>query len=213
MAKYTDEQIKNIAECHIKRRCYDCPIGKEDIQRLSKPCSTMISEIILDLINRQKAEYEDLQEQFRHLDIECERLEKANESQEAEIDRLNNELRLKVEYIHEQRDVIDEKKAEIERLKDGCADCPILRAKSETISELYEQIEYWQRGYNDLRQENKTAKSEAIKEFAEKIDIVAENISNLLSRNFDEFTAARIFLKALRSKIQYIVKEMMGESK
>lgn len=36
--------------------------------------------------------------------------------QKAEINRLNNELYGNVEYIQEQRDVIDEKKAEIERL-------------------------------------------------------------------------------------------------
>ena len=36
----------------------------------------------------------------------------------AEINRLKNELHLKVEYIHEQVEVIDEKKAEIERLKE-----------------------------------------------------------------------------------------------
>ena len=44
-----DEIIKAL-ECHIKRRCYDCPIGKEDIQTLNRPCSTMIAENALALI-------------------------------------------------------------------------------------------------------------------------------------------------------------------
>ncbi|MBQ5795865.1 MAG: hypothetical protein IIW14_07740, partial [Kiritimatiellae bacterium] len=138
MAKYTDEQIKKALETVIND---NEPKVLSGIDNCICCININCAKALLDLINRQ----------------------------EAEIDRLNNELRLKVEYIHEQRDVIDEKKAEIERLKDGCADCPILRAKSETVSELYEQIEYWQRGYNDLRQENKTAKSEAIKEFAERL--------------------------------------------
>lgn len=63
---------------------------------LTEPCSEQayINAVrnALSLINRQKAEYEDLQEQFRHLDIECERLEKANESQKAEIESLNETL-------------------------------------------------------------------------------------------------------------------------
>ena len=45
----------------------------------------------LDLINRQKAKYEDLLEQFRVLDCECERLEKANAKQKAEIERVTEE--------------------------------------------------------------------------------------------------------------------------
>lgn len=65
--------------------------------------------------------------------------------------------------------LIDSQQAEIERLKDGCSNCCVLRAKSETISGLNEQIEYWQRGYNDLLQENKEAKSKAVKEFAERL--------------------------------------------
>lgn len=59
--------------------------------------------------------------------------------------------------------------AEKEGLKDACTHCPVLKVKSETISDLNEQIGYWQRGYNDLRQEMKIAKAEAVKEFAERL--------------------------------------------
>ena len=48
-------------------------------------------------------------------------------------------------------DLINRQKAEIERLKDGCANCAVVQRKSEIIWELNEQIEYWQRGYNNLR--------------------------------------------------------------
>lgn len=88
MAKYTDEQIKKALECCSGSTCRtDCPLSS--ISEI--PCDSILNTHALDLINRQEAEYEDLQEQFRHLDIECERLEKANESQEAEIERLRKE--------------------------------------------------------------------------------------------------------------------------
>ena len=42
-------------------------------------------------------------------------------------------------------------------LRTGCSSCCVVKAKSEKISELYEQIEYWQRGYNDLLRQIKEA--------------------------------------------------------
>lgn len=50
-----------------------------------------LDKLSLDLINRQQAEYNNLLEQFRILDCECERLEKADENQKAEIERLKIE--------------------------------------------------------------------------------------------------------------------------
>lgn len=58
----TESEIMKALECHLKRRCYDCPLGKEDIQQLTKPCSQMIAEIALDLLNRKNAEIERLEE-------------------------------------------------------------------------------------------------------------------------------------------------------
>lgn len=59
---------------------------------------------VLDLVNRQNAEIKrlktenkDISEQFRILDVECERLEKANEKQKAEIERLNSPYEMQVE--------------------------------------------------------------------------------------------------------------------
>lgn len=81
--------------------------------------------------------------------------------------------------------------AEIERLKDMCANCSMLKGKIETISELNEQIEYWQRGYNNLRQELKTAKAEARKELAEQIKMAFyyefdEIIPSIMADKIDE---------------------------
>ena len=52
-----------------------------------------LDKLSLDLINRQKAEYNNLLEQFRILDCECERLEKTDENQKIEIDGLRADLK------------------------------------------------------------------------------------------------------------------------
>jgi predicted nuclease with TOPRIM domain len=104
--------------------CTDCPYDKCNVE-YNIACSPQLMKDAFDLINRQKAEYEDLQEQFRHLDIECERLEKANESQKAEIDRLQNKL-----------DTVKQKVLEtIPLVKDD-----IKTAKAEAIKEFAERL-------------------------------------------------------------------------
>lgn len=96
--------------------------------------------------------------------------------------------------------------SEIERLKDGCSSCCVLRAKSETISELNEQIEYWQRGYNDLLQENKKAKSAAIKEFAERLK---ENITDCHTVSDGEYVGYD--WTDITHCIDKLLKEIVGE--
>lgn len=62
--KLTDKEIVKALECHIKRQCWnDCPNATEERQLLNKPCSQMIAENALDLINR-------LQEDKQNLEIE-----------------------------------------------------------------------------------------------------------------------------------------------
>lgn len=70
-------------------------------------------------INRQKAEYNNLLEQFRILDCECGRLEKADENQKAEIERLKGS-------------VIINNIMEIQKIK--------REAKSEAIKEFAERL-------------------------------------------------------------------------
>ena len=53
-----------------------------------------LDKLSLDLIKRQKAEYNNLLEQFHILDCECGRLEKVDENQKAEIERLKNEIQI-----------------------------------------------------------------------------------------------------------------------
>ena len=59
-----------------------------------KNCSANLNIEIIDLITHQQAEYNNLLEQFRILDCECGRLEKADENQKAEIERLKIENQL-----------------------------------------------------------------------------------------------------------------------
>lgn len=95
----TDNEIIKALELCSADECWcdDCPY--ENL------CTdTDITKFALDLINRQKAEIErlktenkDISEQFRILDVECERLEKANEKQKAEIERLKSPCEMQIE--------------------------------------------------------------------------------------------------------------------
>ena len=73
--KLSDNEIIKALECHIKGRCHSCPNGKEEIQLLHKPCSRMIAEYALSLINRQKAEIERLKAEQEMADGYAEALE------------------------------------------------------------------------------------------------------------------------------------------
>ena len=86
----TDNEIIKALECHIKRQCWnDCPNATEERQLLNKPCSQMIAEDTLSLINRQKAE----------------------------IDGWQQLANLAIDTQNEMNDIIIEQKAEIERLE------------------------------------------------------------------------------------------------
>lgn len=66
--KLTDEQIIRALECHIKRQCWnDCPNNTEERQLLNKPCSQIIAEDALNLINRLKADNERLEKAFENV--------------------------------------------------------------------------------------------------------------------------------------------------
>ena len=95
-------------------------------------------------------------------------------------------------------DLLNRQKAEIERLNGECANCPMLEAKRKKESCLIEQIKDWQKGYCELKQKLKTTKSEAIKEFAERLKEKAdkyglkywatiEDIDNLVKEMTNDF--------------------------
>lgn len=70
--KYTDEEIIRALECHFNEeldeepfRCVDCPLYNDT----SPSCTEALRSYALDLIDRQKAEIEDLKENYT-LDFE-----------------------------------------------------------------------------------------------------------------------------------------------
>lgn len=121
-----------------------------------------LDKLSLDLINRQQAEYNNLLEQFRILDCECERLEKADENQKAEIERLKahiNEVADKVEdkmtYMSGCQNLIQTVKKIIlgdktpnicltlqtMRCSDSCSLCPMNFSDQPTAAKVQEQSE------------------------------------------------------------------------
>lgn len=162
----TDNEIIKALEC--------CSVAKtpDDCERLGCPCFSNPKICIfsdengvilsaLSLINRQKSDYEDLQEQFRHLDIECERLEKANERQKAEIEKLqhrNSELDIELKAM---RGAANSYKADGERLQDEMD-------KQYEIAEANVRAEIASGGTSCHWCEDKV-KADAIKEFDERL--------------------------------------------
>ena len=147
-------------------------------------------------LNKAEIEIEQLKDNNKHLAV---LLNKAN----AEIEKISKLLKLEAEGANTLNDVIAERDAEIERLKDGCSNCTVVQTKSETICDLHEQIEYWQRGYNDIRQKLKTANSEAIKDFA-------YGLHKRLRLFYDVDNGGR-FEAVKDVDIDNLVKEMTGE--
>ena len=85
----TDNEIIKALECCTTKgtKCSDCPAFK----KVDRSDCKKYFRGALDLINRQKAEYNNLLEQFCILDCESGRLEKVDENQKAEIERLTKE--------------------------------------------------------------------------------------------------------------------------
>jgi len=85
----TDNEIIKALECHIKRQCWnDCPNATEERQLLSRPCSQMLAEDALDLINRKDAEIEKLNVELVGLRGACESYKMHYDNAQAEIERL-----------------------------------------------------------------------------------------------------------------------------
>jgi TolA-binding protein len=107
----TDNEIIKALECHIKRQCWnDCPNATEERQLLSRPCSSMIAEDALDLINRKQAVNELQAKEIVELKIKV-------EQQKADIDfykerssKYEAQVAVLLEQTHQQKE-------EIERLK------------------------------------------------------------------------------------------------
>lgn len=147
----TDNEIIKALECLTGESipCKDCPYSANYTHF---NCQRQVAKDALDLINRQKAEYNNLLEQFRILDCECERLEKADENQQAEIERLKahiNEVADKVEdkmtymsgcqnLIQTVKKIILGDETPFESLCDNCGLCK--EREEEAVKEFAERL-------------------------------------------------------------------------
>ncbi len=89
------EDVMRALECHIKRRCWDCPIGKEDIQQLSKPCSQLIAELALALLREKDAEIERLNVELQAMRCAANSYKMHYESARAEVITVFADLAIK----------------------------------------------------------------------------------------------------------------------
>ncbi len=181
----TEEQIIKALECCVKDDegvlgfCNKgCPLFSKD-----EDCPELLRRNALDLINRQKAEVE---EQHRKIDF----LQASKDLNQAEFDEVKAELELKkaeIERLKEKNWWLEEQLEDTEQSNDKL--CDIIDNKLKVIYKLHEQI--------------KIAKSEAIKEFADKVDhLIATNIG-VSNRSYNKLSA----------DIKDLVKEMEGETK
>ena len=144
MNNLSDNEIIKALECcsKITFSCDGCPL-----QHLKySECYELVIRSTLDLINRQKAEIERLAEdnrewetQFRILDVECERLEKANEKQKAEIEKCENIIRLADKTIERQSSELETLQKTFEDMTEG-AIIAIKAAQNGAVKEFAERL-------------------------------------------------------------------------
>ena len=218
---YFKERMKEISDN------YDNPDGYADVLYLSALSdSNRIVRKAEEEINRQKAEYNNLLEQFRILDCECGRLEKADENQKAEIENLTytlwgvmhsvdkwldgteleqDELNRAVTMREKTLRIVEEKQAEIERLEkieieidDFCRRLCRMRMLNGSAIASYEDLQ------NYIQEE----KSEVVKEFADRLKNKIKTECNPYGKpTFDYDTSI-----AIMRYVDNLVKGMVGEN-
>ena len=237
----TDNEIVKALEDAM--RMGDAPIGKYWGCMISK----LTAKEAVDLINRQKAEIEEMKSKNSNLTSDLSSLRNDLSSAKAEIEKNENIIRLADKTI-------ETANAEIERLKAQCENTQIgynfLRADIEEYQSELEKFAKramaYQTEVNRVRNERDeaykyagsilnakkadiaNAKSEAYKEFAEKVKPIIEQITDIL---FDDNVSKcqidkcrypsnipcgnEICLKEntvfWQSKIDNILKELVGE--
>ena len=149
----TDNEIKKALECCIDCDCTDCPCNTIE------GCKDIDYEATLDLINRQKAELDDLKrddlprckDALRRANEIGIDLEKENKELKAEVEKLELLNAVLLESCNGYSKACDTYKAEIERSKTECGLAKFDKYKAE---------------FEEFRAE---IKAEAIKEFEDKI--------------------------------------------
>jgi hypothetical protein len=189
----TDNEIKKALECccseTTEKNCGNCPlfnVGRPD-------CYRTLAKHSLDLINRQQAENENLE--YKLLGV-MHFVDKWLDGAELEQDEVNRASAMREKTLQ----LVEKKQAEIERLQS------MNQAKIDTIHDLLTEIEILTNCNFELAEKGekvviayKTAKAEAIKEFAEKCK--------------KELRTGEIIMdKSIRDIIDNLVKEMVGDT-
>ena len=177
--KFTDEEIKSSLEViATTRNCNECKI--RNCKWGTCNCSQITANAALDLINRQQAEIERLNEHYKNL---------AKASVRHAFDTENDR-----QLLHEYQNIFLGLGYGLKEVQD-----PELKE----IKSWKDRAIWHVKRCDQLNKELKTAKSEAIKEFAERLKSSIYINTNLLVYQCEE----------VESVIDDIVKEMVGETK
>lgn len=197
--KLTDNEIKKALECCADSTIMSCAEKGCPFRKFCQEDTNALEKASLELINRKDAEIE----QLRDLVIEGGR---EQDSLSAEIERLKlesvqsqntriNELELK---LLSSEGLCNKQEREIEQLRQAiAANNKELDRWSEIVCEKNEEINIL---YKDALEEIKTAKSEAIKEFAERLKTY-----KMQPFNYDRYLVPLV-------AIDEVAKEMTGQN-
>ena len=179
----TDKEIIKDLECCAN--CEDCFYGITNCSLGEEvECRSLLAQNTLDLINRQQVELDNLKVKNQSLRSAANSLKMHYEEAQAEIERLQKEVNLVSIQFQDIQERQEESQAEIERLN------KVYQANQQLI--------------NALNKSYFLAKSEAVKEFVEKLK---KNMHNKF-KDLDEYE----FEYITERDIDNLVKEIVGEN-
>ena len=172
--KFTDDEVIKALECCAEKGCTNCPLKSE------LKCHRKLMKNVHALFNRQKAELDDLKRD--DLPRCKDALRRANEIGMA-VDKENQELRAEIERLTAERD----------EARQDCA-----------VAERNHQLAVAEREANvkGFTENLKTAKAEAIKEFAKRLKV---KVGSIPQYHFN--------LLQVEDDINALVKEMTERTK
>lgn len=194
------EQIVKALECHTKRRCYDCPLGKEDIEQLNKPCSTMIAELALAL-------FRELNEERDQLDLTLAGVmhfvDKWLDGEELKQDEVKRAIAMREKTLR----IAEELTEEIERLRktgEYGVECPACHGIGKILTTN------WLTKHLSKEQIAKE-KAEAVEEFHR--ELRADTVSKMQERLKKELRSGNAIMdKSIGDIIDQIAKEMLEDN-
>lgn len=181
--KFTDDEITKGLECCITFDCRNCPLGSKCN---SSPPSLLPFKCAIDLINRQKAEVEQLEQENKVYNEANRLIAFQRDRRDEEIEELHRQITGLDIALKAMRGAANSYKVEIEKLE----------KKNKILSRNADTA--FQDGLNERRELfEPEIKTEAYKEFARKI--------------FKLFPKDKSFTYISKTTINLILKEMIGE--